>query len=117
MRILRGSMCVMADDVVPDTVTEAVALLRAWGYADDLAISGDGVCGGRGIEPAGSAHVDHVFRFEGPSDPADAAIVLGISCATTGDRGIVVDGYGASAGAEHDAVLTMLLRGWADRAR
>jgi hypothetical protein len=83
----------------PDTVTEAVALLRAEGYTDDFDQNGAGfTCGA-----CGAAHrleegvVEQVFRFEGPSDPGDEAIVLGVRCATCGRRGIVVSAFGPDA--------------------
>src|SRR4051812_47713222 len=96
----------------PDTVTEAVELLTQLGYTEELDI----VSGGVGLRSEGSteatssAVVEHVYRFEGPSDPADEAIVLGVSCPTLGVRGIVVSGYGPEVDLEHVAVLQALTK-------
>jgi len=83
----------------PDTVTEAVALLRAGDYSADVELDG----GGFTCPVCGAAHrleqgvVERMYRFEGPSDPADEAIVLGVRCATCGRRGVLVSAFGPSA--------------------
>ena len=41
--------------------------------------------------------VRHVFRFEGPTDPADEAIVLGVECPRCGYRATVVSAFGPDA--------------------
>jgi hypothetical protein len=99
-------------DLSPDTVTEAVRLLADLGYEDELVITAGGLTHPRqdGVESITSAMVDYVFRFEGPSDPADEAIVLGVSCPTLGVRGVVVSAYGAAMDDEHDAVLAALVQ-------
>jgi len=80
----------------PDTVSEAVELLRALGFDEEVEIDGKLLRCAAGAAEADGAHVLHQFRFEGPSDPADEAIVLGIEIPALGVRGIVVSGYGAS---------------------
>jgi hypothetical protein len=55
------------------------------------------------------AIVDHVYRFEGDSDPADEAIVLGVHCPNLGVRGVVVSAYGPSIDRDHEAVLRALV--------
>ena len=42
------------------------------------------------------AQVDHVYRYEGPSDPDEEAIVLALSCPVCGAKGTLVSGYGPS---------------------
>jgi hypothetical protein len=66
-----------------DTVTEAVVFLTSCGYSGD----------GAGLDPV----VDYLFRFEGPSDPADEAIVMGVRDPVSGARGMVVSGFGPTA--------------------
>lgn len=87
----------------PTTVTDAVNLLAAEGYTADL-----------GIEA--TPHADHdpnrflierVFRFEGQSDPADSAIVMGVFCPECDSRGTVVSAYGYEA---DPALLARLTR-------
>jgi hypothetical protein len=95
----------------PDTVTDAVQLLARLGYAEDLNLvpGGIGKRPGEPFEPVECAIVDYQFRFEGPSDPADEAIVLGVHCPTLGIRGVVVSAFGPSIDPEHEAVLRALL--------
>ncbi len=93
-------------DDAPDTVTEAVALLRSLGYTDELRLGTEGVeCDGRvECHPASSAVVEHQFRFEGPSDPADMAVVLGVHLPEWGLKGVLVSAYGPYMPAEKAAV-------------
>jgi hypothetical protein len=96
----------------PDTVTEAVALLTELGYVDDLDIK-DGclVCHAEDApHPLAAAVVDHQFRFEGPSDPGDESIVLGLSLPQWGRKGVLVSAYGHDADPEKTEALLALLR-------
>jgi len=97
----------------PDTVTEAVAFLAAAGYVDDFQLSREGIvdAGTGDAHPLDLAVVDHTFRFEGPSDPGDEAIVLGVRCPEWGRKGVVVSAYGPDADPEHTALLIALTRG------
>lgn len=83
----------------PDTVTEAVAFLTSEGYTDDLQLDANGVRCDRtdGVVPVDEAIVDYTFRFEGPSDPADEAIVLGVRLPSRGIKGVLVSAYGPDA--------------------
>lgn len=105
-----GSLLRMAHDPSPDTVTEAMAFLAAQGYVDDFEIDSSGLsCADADtIHPLQGAVVDYTFRFEGPSDPADEAIVLGVTCPQWGRKGVVVSAYGPYADPEHIAVLNAL---------
>jgi hypothetical protein len=94
----------------PDTVSEAVAFLEAEGYTEELRL-GDRClrCVGDGSSHAlADAIVDHTFRFEGPSDPADEAIVLGIRLPSSGIKGMLVAAYGPEADPEETDMLTAL---------
>ena len=81
------------------TVTDAVALLARDGYGDDLRLGDSGLdCSSCGTtHPTDLVEVDRVFRFEGPSDPADEAIVLGLRCPACGARGSLVSAFGPDA--------------------
>ena len=96
----------------PDTVTEAVQFLASRGYVDDyrLCDAGIAVDDMQETHPIKSAIVDFTFRFEGPSDPGDQAIVLGVSCTGWGRKGIVVSAYGPDADPEEAALLVALTR-------
>lgn len=89
----------VANGEAPATVADAIALLHRLGYDDDFLPCTVNRCAGV-RHPADSSVAEHVFRFEGESDPGDAAIVLGVSCGVCGRRGVLVTGYGASADPE-----------------
>ena len=82
----------------PNTVSEAVNLLVADGYSDDLGSRGSETKDGHdhSHEPA-SLVIERLYRFEGDSNPADEAIVLGVYCDGCDIRGVVVSAYGPDA--------------------
>lgn len=82
-----------------ETLSEAMRQLDAAGYADDLRLDGaDLHCGRCGrAHPTADAVVEQVRRFEGPSDPADEAILLGLRCPHCGAMGLLVSSYGPDA--------------------
>lgn len=88
-----------AEIPAPTTVTEAVVYLREQGYTDDVELEGTNIVSGRtSISYAlSNVIVDHTFRFEGDSDPADAAIVLGLRYPYTGIRATLVSAFGHGA--------------------
>jgi len=92
----------------PDTVTQAVDLLRRLGYSEDYEVAEEGVSCPTvtDLHPLDQVSVDHTFRFEGESDPGDEAIVLGLSAPRWGTKGIVVSAFGAGA----DPQTAQLLR-------
>jgi len=98
---------------VPDTVTEAVELLAAEGYVDDYRLCPNGIeADGHDLaHPIGRAIVDHTFRFEGPSDPGDEAIVLGVRCPEWNSKGVIVSAYGPDADPAEAELLVALTRG------
>ncbi len=94
----------MADD----TLTGAIARMRALGYTNDLAATEEGnlVCGACGaVEDPATMHIDHTVRFEGDSDPGDEAILIAVSC-HCGALGLYSAAYGAAAPPADAAVLT-----------
>jgi hypothetical protein len=97
----------------PETVTEAVRGLQQRGYGDDFTIAPAGVhcaaCGG--VHPARRLVITDVFRFEGPSDPGDETIVLGVECPACGERGIVVSAFGPDADDQLRDLVEVTLRG------
>ena len=84
------------------TVTEALEEMAAEGYGDDLHLTkGKVACGSCGSRhPTKVIEVDRVLRFEGPSDPADEAIVLGLRCPRCGAKGALVSAFGPDADPE-----------------
>jgi hypothetical protein len=82
-----------------ETVLDAVRMLEVLGYTDDLRLDDGGVrCAACDTRHAPERLViTHTFRFEGASDPADEAIVLGVECPSCGTRGVIVSAYGPEA--------------------
>ena len=89
----------MAEASTPSTVTEAVALLRAAGYTDDVELREGGLACARTQTsyPLEHATIDHTFRFEGDSDPGDEAIVLGLRYPEAGIKATLVSAFGPAA--------------------
>ena len=87
-----------------------MALLQAEGYTTDVVLEpGFYVCTGcTQRSPLSDARVDHLFRFEGESDPADEMIVLGLACPQCNQRGILVSAFGPAADPEHAEALRVL---------
>ncbi len=95
-----------------ETLTEALNRLREEGYRSDFAAVGDGElrcvdCGA--FHDPGSMTIDHVVRFEGESNPDDAAILLAMRC-SCGIGGIYTSAYGSGATSADVGVLTRLPR-------
>jgi hypothetical protein len=101
----------------PDTVTEAVLLLREEGYSGEIAILRGEVC----CSTCATAHpfdqlmADHVFRFEGTSDPGDEAIVIGVTCPACGAKGVLVSAYGPGADPEEMDGIRMIAERYGER--
>jgi hypothetical protein len=93
-----------------ETVTEAVAFLQSEGYTLDLVLARGGLrqAGQDDVQPTKTCTVDYQWRFEGPSDPGDENIVLGVCCNALDAKGIVVSAYGKDVDPEHAEVLEAL---------
>lgn len=79
-----------------DTVTAAVKGLKDRGYTKDFNLKENCiVCQENKFHPDDFEIVE-IYRFEGNSDPGDEAIVYAIE-SNKGDKGVLVNGYGASA--------------------
>lgn len=83
----------------PETVVDALRLLRAEGYEIEFQLvdghlrcdADDRAC------PASDAVVEHLYRFEGASDPGDEMVVFGLRDPVTGRRGVLASAYGLAA--------------------
>ena len=86
----------------PETVVDALALLRAEGYdAEFQLVDGCLRCDLHGGACATTdAVVERLFRFEGPSDPGDEMVVFGLLDPGTGTRGVLASGFGPAADPE-----------------
>lgn len=98
---------------VPDatTVSEIVAEYERQGFGMSFSVvEGGGVrCGAcRTVSDAGAVAVNALARAEGPSDPADMAMVGIVTCPWCSMAGVLVVGYGPSASLEDSDVLAKL---------
>ena len=78
-----------------DTVSKAIEELRKQGYTTDFNIDESSITCNDGKFSADDFEVVDVYRYEGDSDPGDEAAVYAIR-SSTGLKGILVTGYGAS---------------------
>jgi hypothetical protein len=94
----------------PATVLDAVRLLDAEGFGSSVSLTADGLrCGACGqAEPIERAEVLRVYRFEGPSDPDEEAVVYGLRCPGSGRLGTLVSSFGPNADPELTDRLVML---------
>ena len=94
----------------PSTVTDAVELLRERGYTDDFELVGDELRSGGGNAPCpiDRVIVEHLYRFEGPSDPGDEMVVFALRDPSTGVRGTLAAAFGPSADPQRSGYLVGL---------
>ena len=95
-----------------ETLSAATDALQARGYTLNFNLNGDHLhCAEHRIQlyPA-DFHIDEVYRFEGNTDPADEAVVYAVSSEKHQLKGVLVDGYGASADAASADIIAKLKR-------
>jgi hypothetical protein len=78
------------------TVTEAIEQLKQQGFTLDFNLKENQLIVGKQAYPADEFEIVDLYRYEGPSDPADEATVYALANAS-GLKGVLVSGYGASA--------------------
>jgi hypothetical protein len=79
-----------------ETLSHAVDRLTAAGYRDDFhadAVGLHATIAGCSHEPEAFL-VDEVFRYEGPTDPADESIVFALRCKPHGAKGTYTVAFG-----------------------
>jgi len=96
----------------PATVLDALQLLAVEGFAVSFWLGSDGIhCGAcgttHGLE---SVEVAQVFRFEGPSDPDEEAVVYAARCPVCQAGGTLVSSFGPGADPELADRLVLLDR-------
>ncbi|MBD1392350.1 phosphoribosylpyrophosphate synthetase [Mucilaginibacter glaciei] len=96
-----------------ETLVDATNDLTKRGYDANLSLEGDTV-----DDKAQDIHmaaddfeIDEFYRFEGQSNPDDAAIVYGISSAKYNLKGILVNAYGTYANDSSSAIGAKLHHG------
>lgn len=82
-----------------ETVSAALDGLQSEGYTLDFNLCHDHLhCKTQDLKlHPEDFHIDAVYRFEGETDPADAAVVYALSSEKHRVKGVLVDGYGPSA--------------------
>ncbi|CAN5731223.1 hypothetical protein BH20ACT4_BH20ACT4_14580 [soil metagenome] len=96
-----------------ETLSEAVARLQQEGYEGNWYASEEGelVCEACHVKfDPSQVSVDHVVRFEGPSDPADASILYALST-DDGHRGLYSTTYGPETPPGDVALIRAIGRG------
>ncbi|HUH29276.1 phosphoribosylpyrophosphate synthetase [Gelidibacter sp.] len=92
------------------TLSEVTNLLNERGYTKNLRLETNHlVCEGTEIKLfPGQFIVDKHYRFEGPTDPGDEAIVFAISSSKHHLKGILINGYGISSDTISDEMIEAL---------
>lgn len=92
------------------TLSEITNLLKERGYTIDFNLKQNCLeCGGNLLKIfPGEFIVDKHYRFEGPSDPGDEAIVYAISSSKYNLKGVLVNGYGISSDGITDEMIKAL---------
>jgi hypothetical protein len=82
-----------------ETVTEALKDLKTRGYSEDFNLCDAGVenKSKKCIHPANQLNVIKYYRFEGFSNPDDNMVLYVIE-STSGEKGVLLDAYGAYSG-------------------
>ena len=89
------------------TLSETLTRLKSEGYTEDFNLNGDYLAGHRSaIQLAPDEFVvDQYFRFEGPTDPADEAVLYAISSVKFNLKGTLVNGFGVSSDEAADRII------------
>jgi hypothetical protein len=89
------------------TVTEAIEQLHHQGYILDFNLKEDKLIVDDRAYPANEFEIVDLYRYEGPSDPADEATVYAL-VSKSGLKGILVSGYGVSSDSASEETLKQL---------
>jgi|SRR6185503_4803269 hypothetical protein len=89
------------------TVTEAIKQLKERGFTLDLNLKENQFLTVDNAYAADEFEIVDLYRYEGPSDPADEATVYALA-SRSGLKGIFVSGYGASADEASEETLKKL---------
>ena len=85
----------------------AIEDLRKRGYTQDFNLEENCLVCKTGRFNPDEFEIREVYRFEGPSDPADESVVYGIE-SHNGLKGVLVDGYGYSSSPRSEAIVQKL---------
>ena len=90
-----------------DTLSSALAALRANGFTEDFNLAENClICNSQRFSPD-EFEIKDVYRFEGPTDPADEAVLYSIQSAN-GWKRVLVNSYGYQSESISDAIALKL---------
>jgi hypothetical protein len=89
------------------TISEAIDQLKTQGFTLDFNLDKNRFKVGEQEYTADEFEIVDLYRYEGPSDPADEATVYALA-SKSGIKGILVTGYGATADDVADETLKRL---------
>src|SRR6201985_2418787 len=89
------------------TVTEAIEQLKQQGFTLDFNLEENRLICGTDTYSADEFEIVDLYRYEGPSDPGDEAVVYALA-SKSGLKGILVSGYGASTDEASEETLKQL---------
>ncbi|MBG6111285.1 hypothetical protein H4V97_000391 [Flavobacterium sp. CG_23.5] len=84
------------------TVSEALNELNGKGFAYDFNLHEEDI-----KKNPHQYQIEHVYRYEGDSDPGDEAVVYGIN-STSGQKGVFVAGFSANSDSDAARILAKL---------
>ena len=92
------------------TLSQRLNELKKEGYTEDLNLQSDCLyCSNGNFKLyAKDFQIDKYYRFEGPSDPADEAVLYAISSEKHNIKGVLVNGYGIYSDAVSNEMLQKL---------
>ncbi|MBD1421788.1 hypothetical protein [Sphingobacterium chuzhouense] len=89
-----------------ETTDVALARLKEMGYTIDFNVEFDEI-----LEDADNYQIDHLYRYEGASNPDDESTVYGISNSNNGKKGVFVAGnLSLIEGKKRDIILALEIR-------
>lgn len=93
-----------------DTLTQAIEAMRLQGYTEDFNLQSNCIDCRRGevsLSPD-EFEIDKIFRFYGANDPGDESVLYAVSSTDQKIKGILVNGYGATADELSDEMVEKL---------
>jgi len=93
-----------------DTLSQAIDAMRRAGYTEDFNLANDCIVSSSGacrLSPS-DFQIDRVFRFEGPTDPGDEAVLYAVSSTRGKEKGLLVNGYGLYSDSVSNALVARL---------
>ncbi|PWA05851.1 hypothetical protein [Flavobacterium psychrotolerans] len=91
------------------TVSEALDELKKKGFSYDFNLHEEDI-----KSNPHKYEVEHIYRYEGDSDPGDEAVVYGIT-SNSGEKGVFVAGFSANSDSGAARVLAKLCNEGSDR--